>query len=180
MSFIVVSPLERIAEMAVHHGAREMVTLLSQGHDFHRPGVIAPERHLVLRMHDIGCSTAGNMVGPQEAQTQKLIAFARSWDRSRPLLIHCWMGVSRSPAAALIAALAVEPQADEAELVARLRKASPFATPNARLVALGDQLLGRGGRLVSAVKALGRGADSDGNAPFVLPMAEAQPGALHG
>jgi predicted protein tyrosine phosphatase len=80
------------------------------------------------------------------------------------------MGVSRSPAAALIAALAVEPDVDDAELVARLRIASPQATPNPRLVAFGDEILGRQGRLVAAVKAAGRGVDSDGNVPFVLDL----------
>ena len=175
MSFIVVSPLERIAEMAVRHGARHMVTLLSEGHDFHRPGVIAADRHLVLRMHDIGCSTAGTMTGPQEEQIGRLIGFARDWDRTTPLVIHCWMGVSRSPAAALIAALAIAPETDDRELALRLRKASPQASPNTRIVALGDALLGREGRLIAAVKLIGRGADSDGNAPFVLPLSPEQP-----
>ena len=170
MSFIIVSPLERIAEMAVRHGARDMVTLISEGHDFHRPGVIAPERHLTLRMNDIGCATSGAMIGPQEAHVEKLIDFARRWDRTTPLLVHCWLGISRSPAGALIAALAIEPDTDEAELAARLRAASPYATPNPRLVMLGDRMLGRGGRLVAAVKTLGRGADADGNAPFILPL----------
>lgn len=171
MSFIIVSPLERIAEMAVRHRALDMVTLLSDGHDFHRPAVIAPERHLVLRMHDIGCASAGKMSGPQEAQVEKLIAFAQGWDRTTPLLIHCWMGVSRSPAAALIAALAIAPETDDKELALRLRKASPHASPNARIVALGDTLLQRGGKLVAAVKLIGRGADANGDAPFVLPLA---------
>ncbi|MCX8999073.1 protein tyrosine phosphatase [Rhizobiaceae bacterium BDR2-2] len=170
MSLIVVSPLGRIAEMAVRHRVRDMVSLLSDGHDFHRPGLIAPERHLVLRMHDIGCASAGRMTGPQDAQVAQLIAFARAWDRAAPLLIHCWMGISRSPAAALVAALAVMPETDERDLALRLRKASPFATPNARLVALGDALLGREERLTAAVKHIGRGADADGNAPFVLPL----------
>ncbi|PZU22339.1 MAG: protein tyrosine phosphatase [Shinella sp.] len=178
MSFIVVSPLTRIAEMAVRHRARDMVTLLSEGHDFHRPGVIAPERHLVLRMHDIGCSTAGNMIGPQEAQVEKLIGFARAWNGETPLLIHCWMGVSRSPAAALIAALAIAPETDEKELALRLRKASPHASPNQRIVALGDALLQRGGRLTAAVKLIGRGVDADGDAPFVLPLTAS--GDVHG
>ena len=70
----------------------------------------------------------------------------------------------------MIAALAVEPETDEAELAVRLRTASPYATPNPRLVALGDRMLGREGRLVAAVKAMGRGADADGNAPFILPL----------
>ncbi|MNT88718.1 hypothetical protein D3C72_2293270 [compost metagenome] len=86
------------------------------------------------------------------------------------MLVHCWMGVSRSPAAALIAALAVEPEQDDRELVERLRLASPYATPNTRLVEIGDTVLSRGGRLVAAVRSIGRGADTDGNVPFVLPL----------
>ncbi|MNL71413.1 hypothetical protein D3C87_1965600 [compost metagenome] len=82
------------------------------------------------------------------------------------------MGVSRSPAAALIASLAIHPDDDDAALAARLRKVSPFATPNIRLIEIGDSLLGRNGRLVAAVKGIGRGADADGNAPFLLPLAD--------
>ncbi|WP_250130390.1 tyrosine phosphatase family protein, partial [Escherichia coli] len=77
----------------------------------------------------------------------KLIEFAHEWDQTAPLLIHCWMGVSRSPAAAVIAALSLYPDQDETELALRLRAASPYATPNARIIAIGDRLLGRKGRL---------------------------------
>ncbi|MBO9097913.1 MULTISPECIES: tyrosine phosphatase family protein [unclassified Rhizobium] len=170
MSAIIVSPLERIAEMAVRHAAREMISLMAEQHSFHRPAVISADRHLLLGMNDITFAGNDKLVAPQEAHVEQIIAFARSWDRSAPLLIHCWMGVSRSPAAALIAALAIDPDVDDVALVARLRRASPQATPNSRLVAFGDQLLGRQGRLVAAVKAAGRGADSDGNMPFVLPL----------
>ena len=78
------------------------------------------------------------------------------------------MGVSRSPAAALIAALAANPELDDAELAQDLRRASPQATPNTRLIEIADVALARAGRLVSAVKAIGRGADYQGEAPFVL------------
>ncbi|ACE90449.1 hypothetical conserved protein [Rhizobium etli CIAT 652] len=103
----------------------------------------------------------------------QLIDFAASWRQETPLLIHCWMGVSRSPAAALIAALSLAPDQSEEGLARRLRAASPFATPNTRLIEIGDALLGRGGRLVTAVRAIGRGADADGNAPFVLDIHDA-------
>lgn len=170
MNAIVVSPLGRIAEMAVRHGAREMISLMAEQHSFHRPAVIAAERHLLLGMNDISFAGNDKLVAPQDVHVRQIIEFARRWDRSAPLLIHCWMGVSRSPAAALIAALAVDPDVDDALLVGRLRLASPQATPNTRLIAFGDELLGRQGRLVAAVKAAGRGADSDGNLPFVLSL----------
>ncbi|KAA1177925.1 protein tyrosine phosphatase [Rhizobium tropici] len=171
MTAIIVSPLARIAEMAVRHGACEMISLMAKEHAFHRPAVIKADRHLLLNMNDITFAGTGDLVAPQEAHVRAIIDFATGWDRSAPLLIHCWMGISRSPAAALIAALAIRPEEDDLMLVRRLRTSSPFATPNARLIAIGDDLLGRQGRLIAAVKEIGRGADADGNAPFMLSMA---------
>jgi predicted protein tyrosine phosphatase len=168
MPRIVVSPLKAIAEMAVRHKAREMITLIAEKHDFHRPGVIDPTRHLSISVNDIAFAGKDGLIAPQEAHVREIIAFARSWDQTSPLLIHCWMGVSRSPAAALIAALAANSDLDDAELARSLRAASPQATPNTRLVEIGDTVLARSGRLVAAVKAIGRGADYMGDAPFVL------------
>jgi predicted protein tyrosine phosphatase len=170
MTAIVVAPLSRIAEMAVRHGAREMVSLLAERQEFHRPAVISAGRHLKLGMNDITFGGTDKLIAPQEVHVVQLIDFCRSWDRSAPLLIHCWMGVSRSPAAAVIAALTIHPDEDDVLLAARLRLASPYATPNSRLIEIGDRVLGRQGRLIAAIKAIGRGADTDGNMPFVLPL----------
>lgn len=170
MSYIVVSPLGRIAEMAIRHDAREMVSLMAKGQDFHRPGIIDPARHLALGVNDITYAGSGDLIGPQETHVQQIIDFAKGWNRSQPLLIHCWMGVSRSPAAAILTALAVNPDQDDEALAKRLRASSPYATPNSRFIEIGDRVLGRGGRLIAAVKAIGRGADADGNAPFTMTV----------
>ncbi|WP_245304192.1 tyrosine phosphatase family protein [Hoeflea olei] len=136
-----------------------MVSLLAEHQDFHRPGVIDPGRHLKLGVNDISELREG-LTAPDEAHVDRLIRFARSWDRRAPLLVHCWLGISRSPAAAAIAALAVEPDQDEMALAERLRLASPFISPNRRLVEIGDALLGRDGRFIRAIHAIGRGADA--------------------
>ncbi len=174
MSYIVVSPLSRIAEMAVRHRCRDMVSLLAKGQDFHRPAVIPAERHLLLTLNDIGfAGTAdGGLIAPQENHVAAIVDFARNWDRSAPLLVHCWMGVSRSPAAAAIAALATHPDQDDMALAQRLRRAAPMATPNARLIAIADSFLARQGRFAAAIRAIGRGAEFAGEAPFVLTLAE--------
>lgn len=172
MTTIVVAPLARIAEMAVRHRSREMISLMAKEQAFHRPAVIRAERHLLLHMNDIAFKGTGNLVAPDETHVGKIVDFARSWDQSAPLLIHCWMGVSRSPAAALISALAVEPDQDDDALARRLRAVSPYATPNARLIEFADDILGRSGKLVAAVRSIGRGADADGNAPFTLPLTD--------
>ncbi|WP_411034996.1 tyrosine phosphatase family protein [Shinella sp. BYT-45] len=168
MGTIVVAPLGKIAELAVRHRCREMLSLVAPRQDFHRPAVIAAERHMIVGVNDIAFAGTGGLVAPGEAHVAAILGFARGWDRQAPLLVHCQMGVSRSPAAALLAALAVEPDQDEHDLAQRLRRASAQATPNARLIEIGDHMLGRNGRLVAAVKAIGRGADYAGDSPFVF------------
>ncbi|MDZ7603929.1 MAG: protein tyrosine phosphatase, partial [Hoeflea sp.] len=105
MSYIVVCRLNQIAETAVLHGAREMVSLLAENQEFHRPAVIDQSRHLKLGLNDISELRPG-LTAPGEAHVERLIGFVRAWDRRAPLVVHCWLGISRSPAAAAIAALA--------------------------------------------------------------------------
>ena len=169
MSYIVVCRLNQIAETAVLHGAREMVSLLAENQEFHRPAVIDPNRHLKLGLNDIAEVRPG-LTAPGEAHVDRLIRFAHGWDRNAPLVVHCWLGISRSPAAAAIAALALEPDQDEMALAERLRAASPFVTPNARLIEIGDAMLGRGGRLKRAITAIGRGADAFEGGRFCLAL----------
>lgn len=169
MSYLVVCRLNQIAETTVLHGAREMVSLLAENQDFHRPAVIDQNRHLKLGLNDISDLRPG-LTAPGEAHVDKLIRFARSWDQRAPLVVHCWLGISRSPAAAAIIALAVAPDQDEMALAERLRQASPFVTPNPKLVEIADSMLGRGGRLKRAIKAIGRGADAFEGDRFCLPI----------
>lgn len=171
MPTILVSPLGTIGEMAARHGAREMISLMADNHSFHRPGIVDPARHLTIAVNDIVAAGREGLVVPQAAHVAAIIDFARAWDRATPLLVHCWMGVSRSPAAALIAALAVSPELNDFELASSLRAASPQATPNARLVELGDEALAREGRLIAAVKTIGRGVDYAGDTPFAIAWA---------
>ena len=117
------------------------------------PDEIAPGRHLRLAVDDVSQPVAGYQA-PGESDVNQLIGFLRSWPGDEPLLIHCYAGVSRSTAAALIA-LALNADGRELEAARRLRQAAPHAQPNSRIVALADRLLGRGGRLVAAREAMG-------------------------
>jgi predicted protein tyrosine phosphatase len=99
-----------------------------------------------------------------------LRAFVGRWDQAAPLLIHCFAGVSRSTAAAFIAACAVIPHRDEAEIALAVRRNSPTATPNPRLVALADKMLGRKGRMIAAIARIGRGVECSEAIPFALEL----------
>ena len=100
-----------------------------------------------------------------------MLRFVESWDRAAPMLIHCWAGISRSTASAFITACVHNPSADEEEIALALRKASPTASPNRRLIAHADALLGRNGRMNDAVDLIGRGEISMEAQSFSIPSA---------
>lgn len=164
-----VCSLARVPETVAASGARHLLSLLAEGTAMTRPAVIAPERHLLLNLHDIAEAQDG-MTLPGESHVRSLLDFARDWDRAAPLVVHCYAGISRSTASAYIIAAALAPERDEFELADTLRRRSPSATPNPRLIALADALLERNGRMVEAVRSIGRGADAYEGMPFVLPL----------
>ncbi|BDA83838.1 protein-tyrosine-phosphatase [Aureimonas sp. SA4125] len=169
MTYLVVSSLADLPATVAHHGALDLVTLINADTVVERPVSIAAERHLFLGMNDIIAPIDG-MTAPAEDHLDQLLAFGQKWDRTSPLAVHCWAGISRSTAAAYILALAINAELDEAALANELRRRAPSATPNARLVALADARLGRDGRMIAAISAIGRGADAYSGTPFILPL----------
>ena len=169
MTYLVVSSLAELPATVASHGALDVVTLINAGTVVERPAGIGPERHLFLGMNDISAPLEG-MTPPGENHIDQLLEFGRRWDRRQPLAIHCWAGISRSTAAAFILALAINPALDEAALARELRERAPSATPNPLLVAIADAKLGRQGRMVEAIRAIGQGVDAFAGTPFVLPL----------
>jgi predicted protein tyrosine phosphatase len=164
-----VCPLSRLPETVRASGARSLVTLINKGTPVKRPPAIAADKHLVVALSDIVVEEPGHTL-PNESHVETLLDFVRKWDQTEPLLIHCWAGVSRSTAAAFIAACALRPQHDEALIARAVRTNSPTATPNPRLIAIADAKLGRNGRMVAAIEKIGRGRNCFEGAPFALEL----------
>lgn len=166
---LLVGPLEAVPALCAAHEPSHLVSWLSPPA---APPDLAeafpPERRLFLLSHDIAAPTAG-LQAPALDDVARLLAFAPSWTGARPMLVHCWAGVSRSTAAAFAIACSRSPRS-EAELALALRAASPGATPNPLIVAHADALLGRAGRMVAAVAEIGRGAEVSLGAPFELQL----------
>jgi predicted protein tyrosine phosphatase len=164
-----VCSLARIGQTVEETGARSLVTLLNHGTPVIRPAAIIPERHLFISMSDIVDPIDGHIL-PADEHVLTLLKFVADWDRAEPMLIHCFAGVSRSTAAAFIAACSLSPARSEVEIANAIRIASPTATPNSRIVAIADSVLGRSGRMIQAIEAIGRGENCETGVPFELEV----------
>lgn len=161
-----VCPLSAIDNSAKLVGAGHLITLINAEimGSIDTPAPIAPDRHLRLAMNDATEPLPG-LILPNEDHVSDLIDFTVSWDRRAPILIHCYAGISRSTAAAFVALCILNPHVEEARIASELRRVSPTAQPNPLLVEIADRLIGRNGRMLAAINAIGPG----------IPAVEAKP-----
>jgi predicted protein tyrosine phosphatase len=164
-----VCSLARLHDTVTDTGARHIVTLIKDVSLVRRPQCIPEPNHLLLDMDDISMPLDGYVL-PGEEHVTKLVNFVTGWDRTAPLVVHCYAGISRSTAGAFIAACALNPKRDERMIARLMRDASPTAMPNLRLVALADNLLERKGRMIKAVDSLGPGVSAYEGVPFRLDL----------
>jgi predicted protein tyrosine phosphatase len=169
-----VCPLSAVPALVERAKASHLITLLQDEILLERPSGILPERHLRLGVHDISEPVAG-AVHPDATHVEAIIAFARGWAGQGPMVVHCWAGISRSTAAAYTALCSINPHLREDLIAERLRQASPTAYPNRLMIHLADRALGRGGRMVRAIDAIGRGVPAGEAQPFSIPADLALP-----
>jgi predicted protein tyrosine phosphatase len=168
-AMIHVCSLSRLHDTVAETGARHVVTLLAnQTRVAALPGIDVAN-HLRLQLDDIA-DPAENMIVPVDQHIDDLLRFVRAWDRSTPLVVHCWAGISRSTAGAYTTVCALAPHRTELSIAQALRRASPTASPNRRLIAIADRALGRDGRMVAAIEAIGTGIAADEAVPFRLDI----------
>jgi predicted protein tyrosine phosphatase len=166
---IIVSALRHIGHLAAKHNPTRALSLLAPWQTVIFEADRLPRDRLVLAFNDIGAPEPGH-IAPDDTIVRAIIEFGRACDPEDDVLVHCWMGVSRSPAAAYIIACARAPGEEQA-IAEELRRRSPTATPNPLLVSLADDCLARNGRMVEAIGGIGRGCEFEGDAPpFTLPL----------
>ena len=164
-----ICPLSRLHETVLNTGALHIVTMLRDADRMQRPRHVPATNHLVLSMDDI-TKPADGFTPPSEEHVARLVAFLKTWDRSTPLVMHCLAGISRSTAGAFIAACVLNPQRKEVAIAQALRAASKTAMPNIMLVKFADGVLGRSGRMVAAIEAIGEAEPAMEADPFMLPI----------
>lgn len=156
MSKILVTPLSAVPEVIRTYRPSHLVTLLSPEHMIETPAGFPAARHLRLGVNDVVDVEAGDHP-PGRQHIEALLAFTRDWSAEAPILVHCWAGISRSMASAYT--ILCDRLGPGSEIVAAraIRARAPHAYPNALLVQYADDLLGREGRMIAAIKSIGAG-----------------------
>jgi len=164
MSLILVTPLSALPEMLRTYQPSHLITLLSPDYLSHAPNDFPAGRHLRLGLHDIPEPVDGK-IAPDEVHVAALLGFARGWDGDRPMIVHCWAGVSRSMAAAFAILCDRSHRGDESRLAREVRVRAHYAQPNRLIVRLADGLLKRNGAMIKAVEELGGTVDVEEGVP---------------
>lgn len=168
MSAIIVCPLHDVEAIARVRRPSHILSLISPSAEPTRFGQLAPH-HLELRFNDIAEARDG-LIPPSQDHVRDILAFGQAAQSAGPLLIHCWAGVSRSPAAAFIIACQRNGPGCEQPLAQSLRDSAPYATPNPLMIELADQFLGRSAAMTRAISDIGRGHDTAWGSPFSLKL----------
>jgi predicted protein tyrosine phosphatase len=163
-----VSSLSALRSVAARLESYDLLTLLSPDHPETDWSGFACQRHVRLAFHDIVEIRPG-LMAPDRQMMQAILDFGRGESGQRPMLIHCWVGISRSSAAAF-AILCDRNPGFERDIAMELRRRTPSVTPNRLMVALADDLLQRDGCMIAAIETIGRGAEAAEGEPYQLPL----------
>ncbi|WP_024508223.1 protein-tyrosine phosphatase family protein [Bradyrhizobium sp. ARR65] len=164
-----VCSLAALPEIVRLTGASHVLTVMGKVDQVPRPASILEANHLKVAVDDIIEPMEG-FVAPSAEHVEQVLNFVRSWDRTAPLVIHCYAGVSRSTASAFAAACALNPHRDEIAIARQIRAASPIASPNRLIVSLADKALGREGRMLRALDAIGPASMMVEGRPFRVEL----------
>src|ERR1700687_1620701 len=150
-------------------GASHVLTVMANVDQVQRPESVLPANHLKVSMDDITEQMDG-FVAPSDHHVEQVLNFVRGWDRSAPLVVHCYAGISRSTASAFAAVCALNPHRDEIAIARQIRAASPIASPSRLIVSLADKALGREGRMLRALDEMGPGSMAVEGRPFHIDL----------
>lgn len=164
---IIVAPLALVEELTEQEKPAYLLSVIGEEYVPPTPASLPADCHIKLAMHDIAEDEFG-MQAPKMEDAERIIALAKEWDQSAPLLVHCFAGVSRSGAAALMTLVALNP-GKEKEAAELMRERGAHAWPNSKLIADADHLLNCEGRLIQAVKEMGPANLAKQGRPYRLP-----------
>src|SRR6202047_2550434 len=164
-----VCSLAALPETVKATGASHVLTVMANVDQVQRPESVLPANHLKVSMDDITEQMDG-FVAPSDHHIEQVLNFVRGWDRSAPLVVHCYAGIRRSTASAFAAACMLNAHRDEISIARLMRAGSPIASPTRLSVSLADKALGREGRMLRALDEMGPGSMLVEGRPFRIDL----------
>lgn len=113
-----------------------------------------PHMRTTLRFDDIIAPARGCIL-PSKKLLEAILRFGLLLAAGPPggrLLVHCHMGISRSPAALLVLMAQASPDEPADHLFSRLAQIRPEAWPNSKLIQLADEEFGHAGELIAGLR----------------------------
>ena len=103
-----VCSLAALPETVKATGASHIMSVMAKVDQVQRPASVLEINHLRVQVDDITEHMDG-FVAPCETHIEQILNFVRGWDRSAPMVVHCYAGISRSTASAFAAACMLNP-----------------------------------------------------------------------
>ncbi len=153
MTAIFITPYAAVAETVKRQKPSHLLTLLDAQTPVTTPDSIEAHRHLRVAIDDIAGPVEGR-IAPGLDHVARILDFSDDWDRRAPFLVHCWAGISRSTAAAMILLNKLHGPGHEETIAKALRFRAPHAQPNKLMIRHADALLQRDGRFIQAIDAM--------------------------
>ena len=135
-----------------------LISVIDPGHEPQTPNGVL--NHLKLGFDDIDEVSENNSIfrlntdkfpqlPPNEDHTNSIIDFTKDWDSRKPIVIHCWCGVSRSMATAIYILCKINPENVDTN-VRYMRSIAPHANPNKLMVSIFERYLKIDGQIIKA------------------------------
>src|SRR6266700_6972831 len=70
-------------------GASHILTVMANVDQVQRPASVLEANHLKVSMDDITEQIDG-FVAPSDQHIERVLSFVRNWDRSAPMVVHCY------------------------------------------------------------------------------------------
>jgi predicted protein tyrosine phosphatase len=157
---IIVCSLADQKSVCLSVNASHLISVVDPGYEPETPHSV--KNHLKLGFDDIVeisnenpiyrlAGFSSKQILPNKNHINKIINFVKTWDQSRPIVIHCWCGVSRSMATALFLLCKINSKNVDKN-VRFMRSIAPHANPNKLMVSIFEKYLEIDGQIINAIK----------------------------
>ena len=132
---LIISPYDDVSRELKEADISHVVWILGRGDEL--PWLDVGECQVCRLEFDDTQYSSGQLVAPSRQQIEELITFAKTWGGAGGLLIHCRAGTSRSPAAAMIALVAI----GRADLIESVITGKAYFRPHTGGLGIADAIM---------------------------------------